>query len=186
VDRALVWTAPLWGALKQVWLCKYDSISSASPYLPFKNFPSESGTSSSKLRSLVTYSNHVKRHKEASREDYRGCNVTVYPRRPVAGGRRSIKNKAVSQQYLMPQEKAVVEYALHNSSKGWPVTVNLLRSLALVICRHCDSSFQIPSDCVGLPLPGRYWPQSLYKRHPERKALKVKTLVREKTWTTHS
>lgn len=96
--------------------------------------------------------------------------------------RRTIKDKAVSQQYLTPQEeKAVVDYALRMSSKGWPVPVKLLRSIALVIRRHRDSVFHISSDDDGLQPPGKNWPQGFYKRHPELKAVKVKAL----DWKRH-
>src|SRR5271169_4404940 len=54
-----------------------------------------------------------------------------------AHGRRSIEEKAQSQQYLTPSEdKAVVEFLLQMSNLGQPVRVNYIPSIAFSATRQ--------------------------------------------------
>ena len=59
---------------------------------------------------------------------------TLYHR---AHGRRSIEEKAQSQQYLTPcEEKAVVEFMLQMDDLGQPVRIKYLPSLAFSVARR--------------------------------------------------
>jgi hypothetical protein len=53
-----------------------------------------------------------------------------------AHGKPSLQDKAAKQQYLTPQEeKALLDYALRMSERGYPLPVRALHSLAQVIAR---------------------------------------------------
>jgi len=99
-----------------------------------------------------------------------------------ANGKPSWRDKAANQQYLTPrEEKALLEYVLRMSERGYPLPVKFLRSLALVIARQRCSTFQVPAIDGGVRPPGKNWPQGFYKRHPELKAKRVKAL----DWARH-
>jgi hypothetical protein len=99
-----------------------------------------------------------------------------------AHGKPSRRDKAAKQQYLTPcEEKALLEYVLRMSERGYPLLIKFLCSLALVIARQRSSAFQIPSADDGIRPPGKNWPQGFYKRHVELKARKVKAL----DWARH-
>jgi hypothetical protein len=93
-----------------------------------------------------------------------------------ARGRRSIKAKAQSQQYLTPaEEKAVVDFVLQMSALGTPVRIKYIPSIAFTVTRGR------PEPDRPLKPPGKNWAKSLEKRHPEIKARKVKAL----DWDRH-
>jgi hypothetical protein len=86
-------------------------------------------------------------------------------------------DKAAKQQYLTPsEEKALLDYVLRMSERGYPLPVKFLRSLVLVITRQRSSAFQTPAVDDGVRSPGKNWSQGFYKRHPELKARRVKAL----------
>jgi hypothetical protein len=78
-----------------------------------------------------------------------------------ARGRRSLKEKAQSQQYLYQwEEKALVKFLVQQDALGRPVRVKYLRSIALNLARQRTSNKRNPP-------PGKNWPQLFYKRHAE-------------------
>ncbi|KFA56115.1 hypothetical protein S40293_00203 [Stachybotrys chartarum IBT 40293] len=89
-----------------------------------------------------------------------------------ARGRRSIKEKAQSQQYLRPwEEKALVKFLIQQDALGRPVRIKYLGPIAFTLaCRR-----QILSDRPR-KAPGMNWPQSFYRRHSELKASKSTAL----------
>ena len=90
-----------------------------------------------------------------------------------AQGRPSLKDKAVSQQYLTPnEEETLLRHVLEYAGRGHHLAVKDLRSLALVIARDRGA------DSDELKLPGKNWPQGFYKRHPILKARTAKALDR--------
>jgi DDE superfamily endonuclease/Tc5 transposase DNA-binding domain len=98
-------------------------------------------------------------------------------------GKPSLQDKAAKQQYLTPQEeKALLDYVLRMSERGYPLPVRALRSLAQVIARQRSSTFQIPAADQNLRPPGKNWPQGFYKRHPEVKSKRMRTL----DWRRHN
>jgi hypothetical protein len=98
-------------------------------------------------------------------------------------GRASMQQKGADQQYLTPQEeKALVAYILRMARNGFPLPVKFLRDLAAVIVRQRTSIFQVPADDgADIRPPGKNWPQALYKRHQELKAMRLKAL----DWERH-
>jgi hypothetical protein len=79
-----------------------------------------------------------------------------------ARGRRSIEEKAQSQQYLKPyEEDVVVEFLLQRSDLGQPVRMKFIPSLAFSVTR------QRPIADRPLKPPGRNWAMALENRHPE-------------------
>lgn len=91
-------------------------------------------------------------------------------------GRPSLKEKAVRQQYLSPQEeKGLAEYVLRMSRTGTPLPVKSLRVLAQSIRRQRECTFQCPGNDIVAP-PGKNWPQGFYNRHPELKARRTKAI----------
>ena len=89
----------------------------------------------------------------------------------------SRKDKAAKQRYLTPsEEKALTDYALRTSERGYPLPVKFLRFLALVIARQRSSAFQTPAVNDSIRPPGKNWPQDFYKRHPELTARRIKAL----------
>ena len=97
-------------------------------------------------------------------------------------GRPSRNDKAISQQYLTPQEeKALVDYVLRAYRNGYPLPVRALRSHALVIARQRSSLFQVPGADDDVRPPGKNWPQAFYTRHPELKSRRVRAL----DWSRH-
>ncbi|KAI1525550.1 DDE-1 multi-domain protein [Pyrenophora tritici-repentis] len=93
-----------------------------------------------------------------------------------ARGRRSIEEKAQSQQYLAPyEEDALVHFLLQLSDLGQPVRIKYIRFLAF--CVTCQRS---ETDRPLKP-PGKNWTQGFEKRHPETQARRVKAL----DWSRH-
>lgn len=81
-----------------------------------------------------------------------------------AGGRRSIEEKARRQRYLYPwEETALVNFLLEQDAFGRPVRIKYIRSIAFSLARRRALADR-PSK-----LPGRNWPQSFCKSHPELK-----------------
>jgi len=78
--------------------------------------------------------------------------------------------------------EAFVEYLLRISNNGFPLLINCLRSLALIIARQLFSIIQAPTTDENDP-PS--WQElalgGFYKRHPELKAKRVKAL----DWNQH-
>jgi hypothetical protein len=84
-----------------------------------------------------------------------------------ARGRRSIEEKAQSQHYHYPwEEKALVKFLVQQDALGRSVRIKYVGSIAFSLA--CQRP---PTDRPRKP-PGRKWPQSFYKRHPELKARK--------------
>jgi hypothetical protein len=73
-----------------------------------------------------------------------------------AHGKPSRTDKAAKQQYLTPvEEKALLDYVLRTSERGYPLPVKFLHSLALVIARQRSSAFQTPAVDDGVRPPGK-------------------------------
>lgn len=96
---------------------------------------------------------------------------------PNPCSRSSKQEKAVSQQYLTPQEeKALVAYVLQCAENGFPLPVKALRRLAwLIKHRGLATSLMTETDEAPQP-PGKNWPQGLYARHPELRARRLKAI----------
>jgi hypothetical protein len=88
-----------------------------------------------------------------------------------ARGRRSIEEKAQSQQYLAPyEEDALVRFLLQLSDLGQPVRIKYIRFLAFCVTRQRSETDR------PLKPPGKNWTQGFEKRHPETQARRVKAL----------
>lgn len=88
-----------------------------------------------------------------------------------ARGRRSLAEKARSQQYLNPwEEKAVVKFLVHQDKLGRPVRIKYVSSIAFSLARRRSASER------PLKPPGKNWPRCFYRRHPELKASTAKAL----------
>jgi len=88
-----------------------------------------------------------------------------------ARGRRSIEEKAQSQQYLTPcEENAIVKFLLQMENLGQPVRIKYLPSLAFSITR------QRPTSNRPVKLPSKKWAQAFQKRHPELKSKRFRAL----------
>lgn len=88
-----------------------------------------------------------------------------------ARGRRSIGEKAQSQQYLTPwEEDVVIKYLLQMSDLGQPIRMKFIPSRAFSVTRHR------PTTDRPLKPPGRNWAKALEKRHPVLIARRVKAL----------
>jgi hypothetical protein len=93
-----------------------------------------------------------------------------------AHGRRSIEEKAESQQYLTPfEEKAVVDFILQMAELGTPVRIKYIPSIAFSSTRHR------PLPDRPLKPPGKNWVKALEKRRPELVARRVKAMG----WNRH-
>ena len=91
-------------------------------------------------------------------------------------GRRSIEEKAQSQQHLTPcEEKAVFEFMLQMNDLGQPVRIKYSPQLAFSVTRRRPTA-----DRPSKP-PGRNWPQAFQKRHPEPEAKRFRAL----DWNRH-
>ena len=92
-------------------------------------------------------------------------------------GRPSIKDKAVSQQYLTPQEeKALEAHILRCHRNGHPLQVKDLPLLAAVIVRQRSSVFQLPAADQDVHPPTKTWTQAFKKRHPDICSRRLKAL----------
>ena len=99
--------------------------------------------------------------------------VTLTTLHHRAHGRRSKKQKAQTQQYLIPsEEKAFMKFLLQMSDLGSPVRAKFLSSW---IARQC-----ITSNKAVKP-PGKNWARAFEKRHPESRSRKVRAI----DWNRH-
>jgi hypothetical protein len=93
-----------------------------------------------------------------------------------ARGRRSIEEKAQSQQYLTPwEETALVNFLLQMSDLGQPVRIKFIPSLAFVATRQRPAADRPPKP------PGKNWAKAFESRHPETAARRVMAL----DWNRH-
>jgi hypothetical protein len=93
-----------------------------------------------------------------------------------AHGRRSMEEKAESQQYLTPfEEKAVVDFILQMAELGTPVRIKYIPSIAFSSTRHR------PLPDRPLKPPGKNWVKALERRRPELVARRVKAM----DWNRH-
>jgi hypothetical protein len=92
-----------------------------------------------------------------------------------ARGRRSVEEKAQSQQYIAPyEEDDLVHFLLHLSDLGQPVRIKYIRFLVFCVTRQRSESDH------PLKPPGKNWTQGFEKRHPETQARRVKALDRNR------
>ena len=99
-----------------------------------------------------------------------------------AQGRRSIEEKAQSQQYLTrEEEKALVTFLLLMSSLAQPVRIKYIPSLAFSIARQRSNVTTDTDTTNPIKPPGKNWARGFEKRHPELKARKVKAM----DWKRH-
>ena len=90
--------------------------------------------------------------------------------------RRSLEQKAKSQQYLTPwEEKALIKFLLQMSDFEQPVRIRFVPSLAFVV------THQRPLSHRPLKPSGRNWAKALEKRHPIIQARRVRPL----DWNRH-
>ena len=93
-----------------------------------------------------------------------------------ARGRRSMKQKAETQQYLTPyEETALMKFLLQMSDLGQPVRIKFIPQIAFGV------TFQRPMADRPLKPPGKNWAKALENRHPELKARRVRAL----DWNRH-
>jgi hypothetical protein len=105
---------------------------------------------------ITTRGNIAKRKIKISASPLESSKSTLWR---YARGKPSWRDKAAKQQYLTPyEEKALLEYILRISERGYPLSVKFLRSLALVIARQRSSAFQIPTAADGIQPPDKNWP----------------------------
>ncbi|KAF2683359.1 hypothetical protein K458DRAFT_255380, partial [Lentithecium fluviatile CBS 122367] len=91
-------------------------------------------------------------------------------------GRRSMAEKAQSQQYLTPgEESALVKFLLQMSDLGLPVRIKFIPFLAFVATHQ-----QLATDRLVKP-PGKNWAKAFERRHPETAARRVTAL----DWNRH-
>ena len=93
-----------------------------------------------------------------------------------ARGRRSIEEKAQSQQYLTPwEEDALIKFLLQMSDLGYPVRIKFIPSLAYRITLQRPQSARPPKP------PHENWTRAFRKRHPVVQARRAKAL----DWNRH-
>jgi hypothetical protein len=93
-----------------------------------------------------------------------------------AQGRRSIEEKALSQQYLTPCEaKAVVDFLLQIANLGQPMRMKYIPSIAFSTTRQRPLSDRSPQP------PGKNWAKAFETRYPQLKVRRVKAL----DWNRH-
>ena len=93
-----------------------------------------------------------------------------------ARGRRSIEEKAQSQQYLtLWEEDVVVKFLLQMSDLGQPIQMKFIPSIAFIATR------KRPIADRPLKPPGRNWAKALENRHPVLQARRVSAL----DWDRH-
>ena len=93
-----------------------------------------------------------------------------------AHGRRSMEEKAQSQQYLsLWEEDALVKFLLQMSDLGQPVRIKFIPFLAFCVAR------QRSEENRPLKPPGKNWARAFEKRHPETQARRVRAL----DWNRH-
>ena len=93
-----------------------------------------------------------------------------------AQGRRSIEEKAQSQQYLSPwEEDALVKFLLQMSDLGQPVRIKFIPLLAFCVARKRSERAR------PLKPPNKNWARAFEKRHPDTQARRVTAL----DWNRH-
>jgi hypothetical protein len=93
-----------------------------------------------------------------------------------ARGRRSIEEKAQSQQYLTPlEEDVVVKFLLQMSDLGQPIRIKFIPSISFSVTRERPKA-----DRLLKPL-GKNWAKAFENRHLELQARRVKPL----NWDRH-
>lgn len=93
----------------------------------------------------------------------------------------TLEERAKLQQYLTPQEeKALVNYLLTMSRRGYPLRIKACRTLAHEIKRRRYSNFQTLPENSEIKPPGRNWAQAFHRRHPELKPARLKAIPRER------
>jgi hypothetical protein len=93
-----------------------------------------------------------------------------------ARGRRSMEEKAQSQQYLSPwEEDALVNFLLQMSDLGQPVRIKFIPLLAFCVARQRSERAQPPKP------PNKNWARTFEKRHPDTQARRVTAL----DWNRH-
>ena len=93
-----------------------------------------------------------------------------------AQGRRSLEEKARSQQYLTPcEERAFVKFLLQRSDFGQPIQIKLIPALAFSLIQ------QRPLADRPQKPPGRNWAKALERRHAVLQARRVRPL----DWNRH-
>jgi hypothetical protein len=92
-----------------------------------------------------------------------------------AQGRRSIEEKAQSQQYLSPwEEDALVKFLLQMSDLGQPVRIKFIPFLAFCVRQRSEQA-RPPKP------PNKNWARAFEKRHPDTQARRVTSL----DWNRH-
>jgi hypothetical protein len=93
-----------------------------------------------------------------------------------AQGRRSMEEKAQSQQYLSPwEEDALVKFLLQMSDLGQPVRIKFIPLLAFCVARQRSEQARPPKP------PNKNWAHAFEKRHPDTQARRVSAL----DWNRH-
>jgi hypothetical protein len=93
-----------------------------------------------------------------------------------AHGRRSIEEKAQSQQYLTPwEEDVVVKFMLQMSDLGHPIRIKFIPSIAFNVTRQRSKADR------PLKPPGKNWAKALENRHPQLQARRLGAL----DWNRH-
>ena len=93
-----------------------------------------------------------------------------------AQGRRSLEQKAESQQYLTPwEERALLKFLFQMADFGQPVRIKFVPSLAFSV------THQRPLTDRPLKPPGRNWAKAFEKRHTVLQARRVRAL----DWNRH-
>ena len=88
-----------------------------------------------------------------------------------AQGRRSLEQKAESQQYLTPwEERALLKFLLQISDFGQPMRIKYILLLAFNV------TYQRPPTDRPLKPPGKNWAKALEKRHLVLQARRVRAL----------
>ncbi|KAF1831768.1 hypothetical protein BDW02DRAFT_531323, partial [Decorospora gaudefroyi] len=91
-------------------------------------------------------------------------------------GRRSMEEKAQSQQYLSPwEEDALVKFLLQMSDLGQPVRIKFIPLLAFCVARQRSEQARPPKP------PNKNWAHAFEKRHPDTQARRVSAL----DWNRH-
>ena len=104
-------------------------------------------------------------------------------------GRPSVRQKAITQQYLTPlEERALVNYLLRSDKNGYPLPVKFARTLAHIIAIRrtgvfaSRDAYQELEDSIKPP--GKNWPKAFHERWPELKAVRLVMTLTVTTPTT--
>jgi len=126
--------------------------------------------------SQVLAEDHYSGEHTSFRARSRRSNVPRTTLQHRARGRRSLTEKAQSQQHLTPwEEKALVKFLVHQDALGQPVRIKYVGSIAFSLARRRTTSQ------TAIKPPSKNWPWCFYRRHPELKASTAKAL----DWNRH-